>query len=81
VPEARHQDVRQGCQPGAIRFRGGFTVLSVPTAAAKDISTASPRAIPPSLSTFPEFSRLSIADIQQEVVAQGLVAEISGTTL
>ena len=26
-------------------------------------------------------SRLSIADIQQEVVAQGLVAEISGTTL
>jgi hypothetical protein len=26
-------------------------------------------------------SRLSIADLQQEVVAQGLVAEISGTTL
>ena len=26
-------------------------------------------------------SRLSITDIQQEVVAQGLVAEISGTTL
>ena len=26
-------------------------------------------------------SRLSIADIQQEVVAQGLVAEVSGTTL
>ena len=27
------------------------------------------------------FSRLSVADIHQEVVAQGLVAEISGTTL
>jgi hypothetical protein len=26
-------------------------------------------------------SRLSVADIRQEVVAQGLVAEISGTTL